>query len=152
VERGAFDSREKEVTARSATERAAIEESAAEPERGGQWRLDDRVIGVHNVFMRLARPERCALHALERIRIMRESAGASTVRRTGLPDDEGALLDCMAGAPDYERGFVKVLYWYPGSVRGKQQRLGIGATKFNKERNAVLSYFRGQMHGRGFKV
>jgi hypothetical protein len=140
-----------EVTARASANRVAIEASV--DDREGQWRLDDRVIGVHNVFRRLAMPDgpHC-VHVLERIRIMKEAGVERTEPLGGLPGDQAALLDCVLAAPDYERGFVKVLYWQGGSIRVKAERLGCGQTKFNKERNAVLSYFRGQMHGRGFRV
>lgn len=137
---------------RASANRIAIQEST-EADREGQWRLDDRVIGVHNVFRRLSGPDGgCPLHVLDRIRIMKEAGVERTAPLAGLPDDQAALLDCMAVAPDYERVFVKVLYWIHGSNRSKRERLGIGPTKFSKERNAVLSYFRGQMHGRGFRV
>jgi hypothetical protein len=137
---------------RAAANRLAIEQSGEESGPIGQWRLDDRLVGVDKVFRMLARPDgKCTLHALEAMRLMHDGAvlGGGPM---GLPADQAALLDCLLVAPAYESGFVKVLYWMRGSVKWKCDKLGIGQTKFNKARDGVLSYFRGQMHQKRFMV
>lgn len=140
------------MTARAQAERVAVVESL-DTGNPGQWRLDERLAGIDAVFRRLAKPESgVTLHALEKIRMLHDGAVLGMGQRMGLPPDQAALVDCLLSAPDYERGFVKVLYWLKGSNRWKVERLGIGHTKFNKARNEVLAYFRGQMHAKGFRV
>jgi hypothetical protein len=137
---------------RAAANRIAIEQSDSEESRI-RWRLDDRLVGIHNLFERLSKPETgMPLHALERIRLLREGATFGADPRAGLPSDQAALLDCLAEAGDYERAFVKVLYWLRGATAWKAQRLNLTKTRFYEERARVLFDFRGAMRSKGYRL
>jgi hypothetical protein len=136
---------------RSQAIKRAIEESSEESRI--RWKLDDRLAGIHELFEIVARPDGgVALHALERLRLLREGATLGGDPRLGLPPSHAALLDCIAESEAYERAFVKVLYWVRGAVAWKAAKLNLNKTKFYEERSRVLFDFRGAMRSKGYKL
>jgi hypothetical protein len=132
---------------------AAIEREIEDDTPAIKWRLDDRIVGISLLFERTARNQVAQpLHALERLRLLQEGAVFGAAADGSLPKDQAALLDCMTEAGDFERAFVKILYWQRGAVWLKARKLGLNKTRFYEERARVLFEFRGALRSKGFRL